>query len=157
MLIGVLSDTHDNLPSIKRAVEFFRRKSVEAIIHAGDLIAPFAARELLKAGIPISAIYGNNDGDRAGLAKLLPGICDGPRIESLGGIRILIVHALESMDTADMTDVEAVVSGHDHHPAVHKAAALLVNPGECGGWLTGRSTVALLQTNGLSADIVELT
>lgn len=42
MRIGILSDTHDNLPAIKRAVDFFNQQKVQFVLHAGDFIAPFA-------------------------------------------------------------------------------------------------------------------
>jgi len=33
---------------------------------------------------------------------------------------------------------------------------LVVNPGECGGWLTGNSTVGLLSLPGKTCEIVTL-
>ena len=41
MRIGVISDTHDNLLMIKKAVEVFNRHGVGMVVHAGDFIAPF--------------------------------------------------------------------------------------------------------------------
>jgi len=35
MKIGIISDTHDNLPQIKKAVEIFNREKVELVLHAG--------------------------------------------------------------------------------------------------------------------------
>jgi uncharacterized protein len=40
-LIGLISDSHDNLNAIRKAVEFFNRKEVKAVLHAGDLVSPF--------------------------------------------------------------------------------------------------------------------
>jgi len=33
---------------------------------------------------------------------------------------------------------------------------LIINPGECGGWLSGKSTIALLDLKNLEAKIIEL-
>jgi hypothetical protein len=33
---------------------------------------------------------------------------------------------------------------------------LLINPGECGGWLSGKSTVAILDTENLSAKVHDI-
>ena len=79
MLIGIFSDTHDQLIAIDRALEVFRQRKVDFVIHGGDLISPFAAKRL-KAGVtvPLYIIYGNNDGERDGLKKILPQIQDGP-------------------------------------------------------------------------------
>ena len=78
MLVGVIADTHDRLPMIDRALELFAGRKVEAVIHPGDLIAPFAARCLLGYKGPLHVTYGNNDGERAGLKEVLPQIVDGP-------------------------------------------------------------------------------
>ena len=47
--------------------------------------------------------------------------------------------------------------GHTHRPEVREQVSLLiVNPGEVYGHLTGRSTVALVDTTKRSAEIVEI-
>ncbi|MEM2172632.1 MAG: metallophosphoesterase family protein, partial [Thermoproteota archaeon] len=38
MLIGLISDTHDNLIMIEKSVAFFNEKKVEVVLHAGDVI-----------------------------------------------------------------------------------------------------------------------
>jgi predicted phosphodiesterase len=32
----------------------------------------------------------------------------------------------------------------------------VINPGECGGWLTGKSTIAMLDLNDLNVQIINL-
>ena len=50
-----------------------------------------------------------------------------------------------------------VVFGHTHKPLVERRdGVLLVNPGEAGGWLRGKSTVALLDPAARTAEIVTL-
>jgi len=50
-----------------------------------------------------------------------------------------------------------VVHGHAHEAKVYrKGRTLIVNPGEACGYLTGRSTIALLDTSKLEVKIVEL-
>ena len=41
MLIGVMSDTHDDIVQTKKAVAKFNQKKVEQVLHAGDIISPF--------------------------------------------------------------------------------------------------------------------
>jgi len=51
-----------------------------------------------------------------------------------------------------------VIYGHTHQTDLSKIGkTLLINPGECGGWLTGKSTIALLDIKTWEAKIVELT
>ncbi|HCL90984.1 MAG TPA: YfcE family phosphodiesterase, partial [Candidatus Atribacteria bacterium] len=45
MKIGIISDTHDNLPKIKKAVGIFNREKVELVLHAGDFVSPFTFLE----------------------------------------------------------------------------------------------------------------
>jgi len=157
MLIGVMSDTHDRLPLIDAALGLFSARQVDAVIHAGDFVAPFAVRRLLRYTGPLYVTYGNNDGERAGLKTLLAQIQDGPLWVELAGRRILVHHFIDWCGPADIERAEVVITGHTHE-VVNRfvGAKLFLNPGECCGWVTGRCTVALLDTEGPSAEVCEL-
>jgi len=157
MLIGVISDSHDRLPAIDRAIGLFRERNVEAVIHPGDLIAPFAAKRLLHWKGPLHVTYGNNDGERPGLKTLLPQIVDGPLFLELAGRCILVHHFIDWCKPADIERADIVITGHTHE-VVNRfdANKLFLNPGESCGWVTGRCTVAVLDTEGPSAEICEL-
>jgi uncharacterized protein len=154
MKIGVMSDSHDNLPAIAAAIRFFERQGAEALIHAGDFSAPFALKMCLQTRLPLEGVFGNNDGERAGLAKLLPSLAEGPRHLELGGKKICLIHNRERLRREDFEASDILIFGHTHEPKVERQEGRLVlNPGECGGWLTGRCTVALLNTEALTADV----
>ncbi len=159
MKVGVISDTHDRLPTFQQAVSLFERLGVEAVFHAGDYVAPFAAKLLAPdaLSIPTYCIYGNNDGERAGLKKVLPHLVDGPLRVELGGRVIAMHHFLDWFTPADLEGADVVISGHDHAASVAtRDGRLYVNPGECCGWLTGRCTVALLDLAALEARIIDV-
>jgi len=157
MKIGVISDTHDNLPAIAAAVEIFKKARVQAILHAGDYVAPFALARLLQARLPMYGVFGNCDGERAGLTKLLPELTDGPRRLELGGRKICLVHIWENLSHAVFEASDIIVFGHTHEPKIERhEERLIVNPGECGGWTTGRATVALLDTDAMAAETEEV-
>ncbi|MBU1198724.1 MAG: YfcE family phosphodiesterase [Nanoarchaeota archaeon] len=61
-MIGIISDTHDNVPNIKKAVEIFKKNKVEFVIHAGDIIAPVSVNYF--EGLKMKFVFGNCDGDR---------------------------------------------------------------------------------------------
>jgi len=165
MLIGVMSDTHDNIMQTKKAVSCFNREGVEHVLHAGDLISPFMLDTLKELSVPLTAVFGNNDGDRSLLEKKssayphlrIAGTF--ARIDA-GGMRIALVHGndRELLETlAGCTSLDLLVYGHTHRPEVREQLSLLiVNPGEVYGHLTGRSTVALVDTVKRSAEIVEI-
>jgi uncharacterized protein len=159
MKIGVIADTHDRLPTLRRAVALFERLKVGAIFHAGDYVAPFAAKILAPAAlaIPTYCIYGNNDGERKGLKGVLPNLMDGPLTVKLGGRTIVMHHAHEWLKPADWIGASAVIGGHTHEVVNEmREGKLFLNPGECCGWLTGRCTVALLDLETLRAEVVEV-
>jgi hypothetical protein len=157
MKIGVISDTHDNLAAVAAALRHFQEAGVEAVLHAGDYCAPFALKRILQARLPVHGVFGNCDGERMGLAKLLPELADGPRRLELGGKKITLVHDEKRLTHEDFEASDIVISGHTHEPKVqHHEGRLIVNPGECGGWLSGRCTVAVIDTERLWADIAEV-
>lgn len=161
MLIGILSDTHDNLPMIRKALEVFGQRNVDAILHAGDYVAPFAAKllkpPLVAEGVPVHCIYGNNDGERKGLAGVLPQIQDGPMRIELGGRTLVMHHALAWLGDDDKAGADVVIGGHTHEIVQQRNnGQLTLNPGECCGYLSGTGTVALLDTDSLAVEIVKL-
>jgi len=62
MLIGVISDTHDRLPQIDAALSLFARRKVEALVHPGDFVAPFAVRRLLSYDGPLHVTFEGEHG-----------------------------------------------------------------------------------------------
>jgi hypothetical protein len=154
MKIGVISDTHDNLAAMAAALRHFEKAAVEAILHAGDYVAPFALKRLLQTRLPVYGVFGNCDGERTGLAKLMPELTDGPRHLELGGKKICLVHIEKRLTPEDFEAADIIVCGHTHEPKVERQEGrLMVNPGECCGWLTGRCTVAVVDTQTMAADV----
>jgi hypothetical protein len=160
-MIGILSDSHDNLTRVRQAVRLFNDAGCSLVIHAGDFVAPFTVDELRNLRAPIKAVFGNCDGEKAGLARAFQGIgeiADGPLAFSHAGLRFAVVHLDSSASTQAASKLFDVVAfGHTHRPLVEsRDGVLLINPGEAGGWLRGKSTVALLDPAALTADIITL-
>ncbi|QDU64528.1 phosphodiesterase [Planctomycetes bacterium Pan216] len=158
MQLGIVSDSHDHLIRLEAALTLFEKEGVDAVLHPGDLIAPFAAKLLVEQwGGPLSVVYGNNDGERAGLKTVLPGIVDGPILVELGGRRISLDHYPPDVVHRPVPDCDVVIFGHTHQVTIEeRRGSLWLNPGECCGWVTGKATAALLDTETLKAEIVEL-
>ena len=157
MLVGVIADTHDRLPLIDAALDLFAERKVEAVIHPGDFVAPFAVRRLLRFDGPLHVTYGNNDGERTGLVGLMPQIRDGPLFVELGGRTVLVHHFLDWCDAADIERADIVVTGHTHQVVSRfEHGRMFLNPGECCGWVTGRCSVAILDTAGPSVEVCNL-
>ncbi len=78
MKIGIISDSHDNLPNIRKALALLKSRGAEALIHTGDIVAPFSVKEILKFGGPVYGVFGNNNGEVAGIKKLWPASISAP-------------------------------------------------------------------------------
>jgi len=160
-MIGIMSDSHDNIGSIRKAVRLFNTKDVDITIHAGDLISPFTASEFQKLDSELIAVYGNNDGEREGLKNAYKDIClleDFKEI-SVEGWKFSIIHGtnpaiVDSLIKSAKYDV--VVIGHTHKLEILNGNTLLINPGEVCGYLSSKQTVVLLDTDDLSFEVVYL-
>jgi putative phosphoesterase len=155
MRIGVLADSHDNVPLIRKALALLNERGAQAIIHAGDVVAPFAAKALKEFSGPVYAVYGNNDGERAGLARVLD-IVDGPRELSIGGRRILVAHEVPQIPAGISDAADVIITAHTHSPEIAPGSPVRINPGEVGGWLHGRSTCAVVELDSLQGEICDL-
>jgi len=59
---------------------------------------------------------------------------------------------------AESGKFDVVVYGHTHNADIRKASSgcLIINPGEVCGWLTGKPTVAILNTETMEVKLMEL-
>ena len=69
MRLGVISDTHDQLARIERALALLRAEGAEMVIHCGDMESPAAVAPF--AGRAAHFVYGNCDWDVDGLARAI--------------------------------------------------------------------------------------
>ncbi len=156
MKIGLVSDSHDNLVFVKKAVEFFNEKEVEYVFHAGDYVAPFTVKEFLNLKARFIGVFGNNDGELNGIRALCDSIYTGPYTLDLTDKKITILHSIENLDRELEERSDVVVYGHTHEAKISESEALLINPGECGGWVNGVQTVGLLELDSMEVEIVKL-
>ena len=160
MKLGVMSDSHDNVPMVRRAVEVFGERGVEAVIHAGDFISPYAVAPLADLDRRIIAVFGNNDGERVVLAKKLEAMGEvHPNLAEveLAGRKIAAMHYPELAEPiAASGRYDLVIYGHTHEIDLRPGTTTVLNPGETGAWLTGRATVAIVELESMEVEIVDL-
>jgi putative phosphoesterase len=124
-LIGIISDTHDNVPNILKAVEIFKKNKVEFVIHCGDVISPSSVKHF--AGIKMKFIFGNCDGDRAHIeekCKDIGGEHYGTVMElKHKGKTIGVVHGENILINDKMLNkgYDYFIHGHTHVPEDKKA------------------------------------
>jgi len=164
MLIGAISDTHDNLPQIEKAVKYLNDQKVDLALHAGDYVAGFVLPKLKQLNCKLIGVFGNNDGDHELLKKRFSEttnctIHERFTMVEIEGYRIALLHGHETelLDAIINSGYfDAVIHGHSHSKSIEKKGkTLAINPGEVCGYLTGKSTLALLDTAMHKAKIVE--
>lgn len=165
-MIGLISDTHDNVRAMRELGRAFRERGVEMVIHAGDWVSAFSLLRMRRAvgsGVRIVGVLGNNEGE----IKYFYKRAEEANIELLGeaglvevdGLKIGVYHGtseilLEAMVRSGMFDV--VVYGHTHRIDIRRVnGTLVVNPGEACGCATERATAAILDTRTLNVEIIE--
>jgi putative phosphoesterase len=157
--LGLISDTHDHVPMVERAVAVFQREDVDLVLHAGDYVAPFALKPFFSAEFDFLGVWGNNDGDKLAVQKIAQGkILESPRIETIGDKKILLGHYFETLDALIASqEFFLIVYGHTHRTELRKEGrTLVINPGECCGWVNGKSTVAVADLETQTAEIIDL-
>ncbi|MEM1550931.1 MAG: metallophosphoesterase [Candidatus Bathyarchaeia archaeon] len=162
--VGIIADTHDRLQAIDLAVKRLNEENVDLVLHAGDYIAPFAVLRLKPLKARLIGVFGNNDGDHNLLRKRFEEI--GAQLYgkfadlSVGGLRVALIHGeeeilLKALINSNYYDI--IVHGHTHKAETYSVGrTLIVNPGETCGYLTGRATIAVLNVEKRSAEILEL-
>jgi len=159
MLISVISDSHDDMQQISKAVSLINERKAAHVIHAGDMVSPFTFEVFGNLQCPFTGIFGNNDGDRVLLRDKSEGrIFIQPHMLELGGKLIAVVHepiAVEALALSGKYHV--VIHGHTHIPYTkNEGKALVINPGKLARLHKGKSTMAFLDTSTLEAEIVEI-
>lgn len=160
MKIGIISDTHDNMPKIAAAVRLFNAEKVDLVLHAGDFISPITANEFSALVAPFVGVFGNNDGERLYLTK---------RFEKIGPLypdhhefefdskRGVIMHEPKFIDALVKSGAyDLVIYGHTHEIDIREGKTLVINPGEACGWISGRATVVILATETMEPRLIYL-
>ncbi len=158
--VAVISDSHDQIATLERALEQIRGAEAEILLHCGDLCAPFILNLLGEQfSGPIHVIFGNNDGD----GRLLQTIAAKHSQVTLHGIyaelsagqrRIAMIHYPEpAQRIAQSGALDLVCYGHDHTQHLERIGdCWLLNPGEILG-MKSAPTWALYDTAADKAEI----
>jgi putative phosphoesterase len=163
MIIGAMSDTHDRLDAVHKAISFFNSQEVTNVLHAGDLVSPFVVPLFSKLKAKLHFVWGNNEGDHDFATVRFADIGVTPLGDfatlELGGKKIALLHGIheEIVDSlVESSCYHLVVRGHNHKAETIEGETLVVNPGEVCGYLTGRQTVALIDLQEMHGQIVDL-
>jgi putative phosphoesterase len=151
--IGVLADTHDRVPAIADLLQKFADKGVSMVMHAGDFCSPFSLAPFHQRGMALLGVFGRNDGDRETLAAYAARgmgteIYESPHSFDVGGKRILLVHEIVEVSPRSIESHDFVIHGSSHLQSEKKmGTTIVINPGEACGWIHGKCTAMILNTD----------
>jgi len=163
MKIAIMSDSHDHIWNMRKAIAIIHEQHVDSIIHCGDFVAPFMLKELYQANIPVHGVFGNNDGDQFLLTKFsltqftnitLHGIVG--KI-NLDGCLIGFSHFKEIADgLVAQQEFKLVCYGHTHTYDYQTIGnTILINPGEIMG-KDGQPGFVIMDTTSLDYERISL-
>lgn len=123
MRVGVLSDTHDNLPLVEVAARFFREEGIHRVLHLGDVTSRAALAPL--QAFDLTLVRGNNDRRLPNLPPVWAGELDGVPVAAVhGDDRPLLARLIASGEH------RFVLHGHSHRASdTLVGTTRVVNPG----------------------------
>jgi hypothetical protein len=149
MRVGIIADTHDHVPYIEKAVEIFNGENLAAVFHCGDFISPFSMIPFKRLKAPLYAVFGNNDGEREGLASMFSAqgwtLNERPWSFDFQGKKVVMLHEPAKLDVYLLRGgVDLIVFGHTHEKHFQRTSGIMVvNPGEGCGWVKGTASIAV--------------
>lgn len=137
MKIAILSDSHDNLATLEKALTWLKKERVKIMIHCGDVCSPSMLKEMSKGFKgKIHLVFGNVDGDQYSMlkakeqGKLSNVVFYGEIGElKLGGKKVAFCHQPAIGQALALSGkYDLVFYGHNHQPWEEKqgSAAWLI-------------------------------
>jgi len=177
MKIAVISDSHDNMPNLRKALRWIEKEKIKTILHCGDICNSDTLWEMTALFLgKIYIAFGNAD-DRLGITELVKVkkfsnvfLCGevpqraGSRHSGIGevvvgGKKIGFCHFPEiAREMAESGKYNIVFHGHTHKPWESKVShCRLVNPGNLAGLFYKASfAVYDVETEKLELKILEI-
>lgn len=159
MKIGIISDSHDNLATLKKFTDYCIRENIKTVIHCGDVAERETLKTLVKnldAEILISLGNADHDHRLTGAADKPNGarIFRGLGTAEIGGLKLGFVHCRETALKFSGNDrFDFIFYGHTHKPWMENVnGCILANPGNLAGLLY-KATFATLDTAARKLDL----
>ena len=140
MKLGVLSDSHEDVTNLERALEDYRRQKITQVIHCGDMTTAATARSL--DGFDVVYVDGNMDQDLPEIYRTLRDLSPRsvvlPTYEGeIGGVSIGVTHGDDENELRRLIDSgkhRYVFHGHTHRRRDEmQGDTRIFNPGALGG------------------------
>ncbi|MDR2860388.1 MAG: metallophosphoesterase [Elusimicrobiota bacterium] len=157
MLIGIISDTHNDSSSIDRAIDLFNHRNVDLVLHCGDICLPQYLAPFANLKCKVKAVFGNNDYYQDALRKTILnfGTIEKAPLKFKIKEKSFIMSHLPIYNLDKKYDF--VLYGHTHLADLLRIEdTIKLNPGEACGFRYGAQTVAFIDMDKDSVEIVRL-
>lgn len=151
MILGLLSDTHDNLHNVLKALDLFQQEKPDALIHCGDITDPDTIT--LFHNYPLHCAFGNMDFQQDALRLALRHLNEKNRAGlvlelDFNGIPVAVAHGHQRQVLASLVHsgrYAYVFHGHTHRRRDERVGTTrIINPGALSGVRSGGPSVACL-------------
>ncbi|MFN2107792.1 MAG: metallophosphoesterase family protein [Candidatus Promineifilaceae bacterium] len=141
MKLGILSDTHNDIPNLLKALRIFNNEGIQQLLHCGDMADMLTAKQM--AGFDVIYVNGNSDRSAAAVSHVVWTL--NPRNEipgdvyegELGGVKIAAAHGHQPSKLKRLIDSRRfryVFHGHTHRQRDERIGKTrVINPGALGG------------------------
>ena len=161
MLIGILSDTHNEAQITRQALDLLREREVERLIHCGDLTTPEMVA--LFEAWTVDFVYGNMDRQRGALldaVNALPHASIGEtQMLRFDDQRIAVIHGHQEEQLGNLINdnYDYVFHGHTHSRRDETIGRTrVINPGALGGTRRQTRSVCVVDLISGSVEFVTL-
>ncbi len=156
MLLGVVSDTHNNIKNVRKIIDLFNKERVNIVIHTGDITNTRTLECFAELDAPLYGVFGNNDRNEKGLGEA----CikhnfifkEPPLTIELNKRKIAIFHEPDLIEeyTRNNQGVDLVLHGHTHRYKEEKVDNTIhFNPGESAGNMSGKNALGIINLKNL--------
>ena len=160
MRIGVVSDTHNNMPNVQRIVALFNEAGVDKVVHTGDITQTKVLKALAGLRAPLTGVFGNNDTHVQELTEVAAefGMVfhQPPLTLHWHQRKLLVVHDPRDLEGVLDDSYDLALHGHTHlYTHFHHGPTLVFNPGECAGIMDGYNRVGVVDLADFSTELLK--
>ena len=127
MIVGLISDIHDRLPLLEKAVDRLNKEKVDLVLCAGDYVAPFVTPYFKALKARMIGVFGNNDAEKQTLKKRFSDmgfdVQGSFRRVEVDGLKVALLHGNEVellKSVLDLSSFDVIVYGHTHKAEVQR-------------------------------------
>ena len=151
MLVGVVSDTHNNIPNIEKIIEIFNSEQVDVVVHTRDISKAETLRLFSRLNCPMMGVFGNNDRIEKGLHEVCKELNfefnEPPFLLCLKDKKVAIFHEPDLIEDflKQHSDIDLILHGHTHRYREEKIGnSIIFNPGESAGSMESKNALGII-------------